>query len=163
MTLNSFNACMFGKVSNKLYLNIKKIKSVCLIWQWTPVTANSPQFSLPIRRPVNALVGREAPVIIGGYNVHETFRRSRSVRKFFWENSWENMNPYFFFTTPVKFNWYRNEIIKSKIRYFEFMESEKKNMLCTVSIGNKKIFLSVLWGTSKTFPYRHFFHRRIPL
>ena len=81
---------------------------------------------------------------------------------FFWENSWENINPHFFFTAPIKFNWHRNEMIKSESRYFEFMDSEKKHTHGTISRGNKRI-LSILWrGTSKLFPTNRDFPVKLP-
>ena len=80
---------------------------------------------------VNVFIGREAPgkFYLFGCIMHETFRHSRSSRKFFYENSWKNMNPHIFYSSnqPV-INW------KS--------ESEK-NMPCTISRRNKRI-LSVL-------------------
>jgi hypothetical protein len=57
----------------------------------------------------------------------------------------------------LKFSWHRNEIIKNEIRFFEFMELEKKTRHALYIQGQEKDFVCP-WGTSKTFPYRNFFH-----
>ena len=61
--------------------------------------------------------------------MHETFR-------------WSQKSPEIFTTQSNSIDTNSNEIIKSEIKDFEFIESEKK--------------MFALGGTSQTFPYRDF-------
>ena len=81
--------------------------------------------------------------------MHETFRWSQKSPEIFLRTFLRKDEFLIFFTTQSN----SIEIIKSEIKYFEFIESEKK--------------LSVLGGTSQTFPYRDFsygdfLHRGFP-
>ena len=78
--------------------------------------------------------------------MYERFRWSQKSPEIFLRTFLRKDEFLIFFSRTTQSN--SIEIIKSEIKYFEFIESEKK--------------LSVLGGTSQTFPYRDFSYVDFP-